>query len=69
MIWFDDDNFSHRTDLWVEDVKGVETPAFKKNKRLWRSYGRCLLVVKTRRNNRWINEMVEPDGEKTIDSG
>lgn len=29
----------------VEDVKGVETPAFKRNKRLWDAYGPCPLHV------------------------
>ena len=31
--------------VWAEDVKGVETPAFRKNKRLWKSYGPCPLRI------------------------
>jgi len=30
---------------WAEDVKGHETPTFKKNVRLWRVYGPCELHV------------------------
>ena len=31
--------------VWAEDVKGVETAAFKKNKRLWKAYGPCPLRI------------------------
>lgn len=31
--------------LWYEDVKGYETSAFKRNKRLWRRYGPAPLHV------------------------
>ena len=31
--------------IWAEDVKGMETAAFKKNKRLWKAYGPCPLRI------------------------
>ena len=31
--------------IWAEDVKGMETPAFRKNKRLWKAYGPCPLRI------------------------
>ena len=30
---------------WAEDVKGVETGAFRRNARLWKRYGPCPLRV------------------------
>ena len=36
---------AHDRATWAEDVKGVETPAFRKNKRLWKSYGPCPLRI------------------------
>lgn len=30
---------------WAEDIKGVETQKFKRDKRLWRSYGRLELRI------------------------
>ncbi len=33
--------------VWAEDVKGVETPAFRANARLWREHGPCPLVIRT----------------------
>jgi len=37
-------------DTWVEDVKGMETPKFKRDKKLWAAYGPCPLhVVKGKR--------------------
>lgn len=39
--------------LYAVDVKGVETPVFRKNKRLWKVYGPYPLhIVKRQRNNR-----------------
>jgi hypothetical protein len=35
--------------VWAEDVKGVETQTFKRNKRLWARYGPCPLhILKTK---------------------
>ena len=31
---------------WAEDVKGVETPAFRANARLWREHGPCPLEIR-----------------------
>lgn len=49
----------------VEDVKGFETPAFRRNKRLWRKYGPHPLHVLTRqrRGDQWRVEIIE--GEHT----
>lgn len=44
---------------WVEDVKGFETPAFKKNKRLWAKYGPCPLIVLKRKGKSWSKEIVD----------
>jgi len=45
---------------WVEEIKGVETPVFKKNKRLWQAYGRLPLVI--RRNGVEVERII-PDGK------
>lgn len=45
--------------VWVEDVKGVETAKFKHNKRLWRRYGKCPLVLFKRKGDGWAKEIVE----------
>jgi hypothetical protein len=34
--------------VWAEDVKGVETPAFRANVRLWREHGLCPLEIRKR---------------------
>ena len=46
------------------DVKGVETAAFKKNKRLWKQYGRLALhVVEIDRNGHVkTREIIQPNG-------
>lgn len=36
---------THDREVWVEDVKGVETAAFRRNKKLWKSYGPCALRI------------------------
>ena len=42
------------------DVKGIETPVFKKNKRLWRSYGRLQLFLVKRKGTKFeVYEVVE----------
>jgi hypothetical protein len=42
------------------DVKGVETAVFKKNKRLWRSYGRLQLYLAKRKRDKFeVYEVVE----------
>lgn len=41
----------------AEDVKGVETPAFKRHKKLWRKYGPCDLKVIYRKHT----ETITPD--------
>ncbi len=51
--------------VWVEDVKGKETAKFKHDKRLWRSYGPCPLVILTRRGRSWSKEVIEPDNRES----
>ncbi len=42
------------------DVKGIETAVFKKNKRLWRSYGRLQLFLVKRKSTKFeVYEVVE----------
>lgn len=45
---------------WFEDVKGMETAAFKRNKRLWKSYGR--LVLRIIKNGKVVEEIL-PEGK------
>lgn len=45
---------------WVEDVKGVETPAFKKTVQLWRRYGPGPLVVLKSSKYGWSRQFVLP---------
>ena len=39
--------------VWAEDVKGVETPDFKRKCKLWAKYGPCKLLVIKRQGRRW----------------
>ena len=45
---------------WVEDVKGVETAKFKRDVKLWRSYGPCVLVILKRSGGSWKRTYVVP---------
>lgn len=42
----------------VEDVKGFESPKFKKDKRLWARYGPCELHIISRNK---LAEIIEPE--------
>lgn len=42
--------------VWFEDVKGMETAAFRRNKKLWKSYGRVPLRII--RNGKVAEEIV-----------
>lgn len=43
------------------EVKGVETPAFKRNKKLWKRYGRLALHVVKRKGSRFVTtETITP---------
>ena len=42
------------------DVKGKETPAFKKNVRLWKKYGRLRLHVVKRKGDGWETKVIDP---------
>jgi len=44
---------------WVEDVKGVETPAFRRQLALWRKYGPCPLHVVRRKTRSWAMTIIE----------
>ena len=42
---------------WVEDVKGMETPKFRRDKKLWKRYGRLNLhIIKGKKT-----EVVRPE--------
>lgn len=46
--------------VYVEDVKGMETQAFKRQKMLWREYGTCPLHIVKLRGRRWVvTEIIE----------
>lgn len=47
-------------DPWYEDVKGMETAAFKKNVKLWARYGRLPLHILTREGSSWKTEIITP---------
>jgi hypothetical protein len=48
---------------WCVDVKGVETPAFKRNCKLWASYGRLdLHIIKRRGDGFETKRIIQPAG-------
>ncbi len=47
----------------VEDVKGVETAKFKKDKRLWKEYGPIRLTLVKRKGKHWKFEHIEVEGK------
>ena len=47
----------------AEDVKGMETPTFKKNKRLWAKYGPCSLKLLKASGTKWKTETITPSVE------
>ena len=53
--------------VWAEDIKGTETPKFKRDKRLWKRYGRLPLRILKRVRNGWSVQEIVPRGE-TADS-
>lgn len=58
-VVYDDSGQCH-----VEDVKGHETAAWKKNKRLWRVYGEHPLSILKRKGTGWSREVVWPESIK-----
>lgn len=50
--------------LRVEEVKGHETVAWKKNKRLWARYGPLPLDILKWNKDGWQTETIEPCSEK-----
>lgn len=51
---------------WYEDVKGVETAAFKRNVRLWREFGRLELRILTRKRGDWQRRSIAPPGRPDL---
>lgn len=47
-------------DVVAIDVKGVETPAFKRTKKLWEAYGRIPLKIVKRKGDRFCVAEVLP---------
>lgn len=43
-------------DIWVEEVKGVETREFRKVRKLWPKYAWCPMVIMKRRGSGWATE-------------
>lgn len=53
---------------YMVDVKGVETSAFKRNKKLWASYGRLDLHIVKRKGNSFVTtEVITPRQENNHD--
>jgi hypothetical protein len=48
-----------RAGVYVEDVKGAETAKFKRDKKLWKAYGPCELVIV--RGGNQNNQVLVPD--------
>ena len=49
---------------YVEEVKGMETPDFKRCKKLWRKYGPVpMVVLKAKKNGLWDREFIVPGEE------
>lgn len=42
----------------AEDVKGLETAAFKRHARLWRRYGPCDLHILKRKGAKWATQVI-----------
>jgi len=40
------------------DVKGMRTPAFNKNVKLWKNYGMSDLHIVTKKGNKWQKEII-----------
>lgn len=38
---------------YAVEIKGVETPAFRRVRRLWKKYGTMDMIIKKRHGNRW----------------
>lgn len=49
-------------EVHVEDVKGMETAKFKRDRKLWREYGPVPLHVLKRKRSGWVREVVGEDG-------
>lgn len=55
----------HPLMTYVVDVKGMRTPKFNRDVKLWRAYGPCQLHIVTRRGSRWDVEVIEPNPLET----
>jgi len=49
----------------TEDVKGVMTPKFRRDRRLWAEYGPHDLVILKRKGSGWIREVVKGGNHDT----
>lgn len=47
--------------MFVEDCKGMETPKFKRDKKLWKAYGKFPLRILKRKGNCWTVETIDPE--------
>jgi hypothetical protein len=50
--------------IWVEDVKSVETREFRRNLRLWKRYGPCPLKIVKPNGKMWSVRDIMPDALK-----
>lgn len=44
---------------WTEDVKGMVTQKFARDKKLWKAYGKMPLHILKRKKNGWTREIIE----------
>lgn len=55
---------SERGVPYTVDVKGVETPKFKRDAKLWKEYGPCPLHVVKRKGTKFVTDrVIDPLGE------
>jgi hypothetical protein len=50
--------------VFAIDVKGVETPKFRRDLKLWKAYGPCRLCIVTRSGKGWQCEIIPRGGEE-----
>jgi len=59
----DDYCFRIGFDVWIEDVKGRETPKFRADKKRWKKHGKLPLHILKRSGRRWKTEIINPGDE------
>lgn len=56
-----------RGEVWVEDVKGMETQSFRRHVMLWKAHGPCPLHVVKLKGRRWeTSEIIEGGNSRDV---